>query len=50
LNKQIAYEMHVTEATVKAHITAVMRKLEINNRTQIVMIANTLKDELKTTF
>ena len=50
LNKQIAYQMDVTEATVKAHITAVMRKLEINNRTQIVMIANTLKDELKTTF
>jgi len=50
LNKQIAYKMNVTEATVKAHITAVMRKFEINNRTQIVMIANTLKDELKTTF
>lgn len=38
LNKQIGYEMGVTEATVKAHITAVFRKLEISNRTQAVIL------------
>jgi len=43
LNKQIAYEQDVTEATVKAHVTAIMRKLEVNNRTQIVLIANKVK-------
>ncbi len=40
LNKQIAYEQDVTEATVKAHVTAIMRKLGVNNRTQVVLIAN----------
>ena len=45
LNKQIAYKQHVTEATVKAHVTAIMRKLNVNNRTQIVMIANEVKVE-----
>lgn len=43
LNKQIAYEQKVTEATVKAHVTAIMRKLGVNNRTQIVLIANKVK-------
>lgn len=43
LNKQIAWEQEVTEATVKAHITAIMRKLNVNNRTQIVLIANKVK-------
>ncbi len=40
LNKQIAYKMNVTEATVKAHLTTIMRKLEVNNRTEVVLIAN----------
>lgn len=40
LNKQIAYKMDVTEATVKAHLTSIMRKLEVNNRTEVVLIAN----------
>ena len=40
LNKQIAYEQNVTEATVKAHVTAIMRKLSVNNRTQVVLLAN----------
>jgi DNA-binding NarL/FixJ family response regulator len=41
LNKQIAYEFDVSEATVKAHVTAIMRKLGANNRTQAVMkVAN----------
>jgi len=43
LNKQIAWEQQVTEATVKAHVTAIMRKLNVNNRTQIVLIANKVK-------
>ncbi len=37
LNKQIAYELKISEATVKAHVTAIMRKLGANNRTQAVM-------------
>ncbi|BFM49049.1 response regulator transcription factor [Marinomonas sp. THO17] len=43
LNKQIAYELAISEATVKAHITAIFRKLEINNRTQAVLVASDLK-------
>lgn len=38
LNKQIGYEMGVTEATVKAHVTAIFRKLGISNRTQAVIM------------
>ncbi|HCW91876.1 MAG TPA: DNA-binding response regulator [Marinobacter sp.] len=37
LNKQIAYELDVSEATIKAHITAVFRKLNVRNRTQAVI-------------
>jgi DNA-binding NarL/FixJ family response regulator len=37
LNKQIGYEMGLTEATIKAHITAIFRKLGISNRTQTVI-------------
>lgn len=41
LNKQIAYDLDISEATVKAHVTAIMRKLAVNNRTQAVMkVAN----------
>ncbi len=43
LNKQIAYEQKVTEATVKAHVTAIMRKLGVNNRTQVVLIASKVR-------
>jgi len=42
LNKQIAYELGVSEATVKAHMTAVLRKLGASNRTQAVLIAGRL--------
>lgn len=38
LNKQIGYELGITEATIKAHITAIFRKLGINNRTQAVIM------------
>jgi len=42
LNKQIAYELAVSEATIKAHVTAIMNKLGVNNRTQAVLAANQL--------
>jgi DNA-binding NarL/FixJ family response regulator len=37
LNKQIAYDLHVSEATIKAHATAIFRKLDVRNRTQAVI-------------
>ena len=37
LNKQIAYELDVSEATIKAHVTAIFRKLGVQNRTQAVL-------------
>lgn len=43
LNKQIAWELDITEATVKAHMTAIMRKLEVSNRTQAVTLLNRLQ-------
>ena len=45
LNKQIGDRLSIAEATVKAHITAVFRKLGINNRTQAVLIASQLELE-----
>ncbi|RGP39676.1 Transcriptional regulatory protein TdiR [Altererythrobacter insulae] len=39
LNKQIAYELDISEATVKAHITAIFRKLGVVSRTQAVLLA-----------
>lgn len=42
LNKQIAHELGVTEATVKAHMTALMRKLGAANRTQAALLARHL--------
>ena len=42
LNKQIAYELTVSEATIKAHVSAIMSKLGVNNRTQAVLAANQL--------
>ena len=45
LNKQIGYNLDIAEATVKAHITAIFKKLGINNRTQAVLIASQLQLE-----
>lgn len=39
LNKQIAFELAISEATVKAHITAILRKLGVGSRTQAVLLA-----------
>lgn len=45
LNKQIGFNLDIAEATVKAHVTAIFRKLGINNRTQAVLIASQLELE-----
>ncbi|MBB3226615.1 DNA-binding NarL/FixJ family response regulator [Luteibacter sp. Sphag1AF] len=45
LNKQIAYDLGVSEATVKAHMTAIMRKLGVSNRTQVALAASHLDVE-----
>lgn len=37
LNKQIAYELGVSEATVKAHVSAILQKLGVDSRTQAVI-------------
>ena len=42
LNKQIGYELGVSEATIKAHMTAILRKLGASNRTQAVLLAGKL--------
>jgi len=42
LNKQIAYDLHVSEATIKAHATAIFRKLNVRNRTQAVIAISQL--------
>lgn len=42
LNKQIAYDLGIAEATVKAHMTALMRKLNVHNRTQVAIAAQSL--------
>ncbi|OTG85002.1 response regulator [Acinetobacter sp. ANC 4648] len=45
LNKQIAYELEVSEATIKAHVTAIFRKLGVQNRTQAVLAISALNIE-----
>lgn len=45
LNKQIAYELNVSEATIKAHVTAILRKLGVHSRTQAVIAAQRLSVE-----
>ncbi|MDW6091599.1 response regulator transcription factor [Vibrio rhizosphaerae] len=44
LNKQIAYELNVSEATIKAHMTAIFRKLGVKNRTQAVILLNEISN------
>ncbi|WP_296745673.1 response regulator transcription factor [Mesorhizobium sp.] len=38
LNKQIAYELSVSEATIKAHVSAILQKLGVDSRTQAVIL------------
>lgn len=42
LNKQIAYELNVKEATIKAHMTEILRKLKVSSRTQAVLALGSL--------
>ena len=42
LNKQIGYQLGVSEATIKAHMSAILRKLGAHNRTQAVLLAGKL--------
>jgi len=42
LNKQIAYELDVTEATIKAHMTEIFKKLGVHSRTQVAVVLNQL--------
>lgn len=43
LNKQIAYELSVSEATIKAHVTAIFRKLGVRTRTQAALLLQQLE-------
>ena len=43
LNKQIAAELDVSEATIKAHVTAILRKMEVRSRTQAAVAARRLE-------
>ena len=45
LNKQIAHELDITEATVKAHMTVILRKLGLVRRTQAAVLAQRLMQE-----
>lgn len=45
LNKQIAYELSVSEATVKAHVSAILTKLGVDSRTQAVIAASKIAAE-----
>jgi DNA-binding NarL/FixJ family response regulator len=42
-NKQIAAEMQVTEATIKAHLTSIFRKFGVKTRTQAVLLLRALE-------
>lgn len=44
LNKQIAYKLGVSEATVKAHVSAILQKLGVDSRTQAVIAVNRIED------
>jgi DNA-binding NarL/FixJ family response regulator len=43
LNKQIAYELSVSEATIKAHVSAILQKLGVESRTQAVIAASRIE-------
>jgi len=47
LNKQIAHELSMSEGTVKSHMTAIMRKLDVRNRTQAALVARSLGLDLR---
>lgn len=39
-NKQIAFNLHIAESTVKAHVSAILRKLGVHNRVQAILAAS----------
>jgi DNA-binding NarL/FixJ family response regulator len=43
LNKQIAHELGLSEATVKAHVSAILQKLDVESRTQAVIAAGKIE-------
>ncbi len=43
LNKQIAHELNIVESTVKAHVSAILRKLNVYSRTQAVLLAQKMR-------
>lgn len=45
LNKQIATELGLAENTVKVHVTAILRKLECDSRTQAAVIVRSLQPD-----
>jgi DNA-binding NarL/FixJ family response regulator len=49
LNKQIAFELGVTETTIKAHITLIFKKLGVHSRTQAVLLLQRVRPELEDT-
>ncbi len=49
LNKQIAYELGVSEATVKAHVSAVLQKLGVDSRTQAVILLSRIGNDALST-
>jgi DNA-binding NarL/FixJ family response regulator len=44
MNKQIAYELNISEATVKAHVSAILQKLDVDSRTQAVIAAARIEE------
>lgn len=44
MNKQIAYELAISEATVKAHVSAILQKLNVDSRTQAVIAASRIEE------
>ncbi len=47
LNKQIAHRLEISEATVKVHMTAIMRKLDVRTRTQAALVARSLGIDMR---
>lgn len=45
LNKQIAYQLGVSEATIKAHVSAILQKLHVDSRTQAVIAINRIEGD-----
>jgi DNA-binding NarL/FixJ family response regulator len=44
LNKQIAYELGVSEATIKAHVSAILKKLDVDSRTHAAILLTKISE------